>query len=677
MKRLLTSIVFISSFACLHAQHNIETRLFFSDTTNYPFTEEWQYLSTDIYLLNATKFGKLINETQFEKIYDRKGDIVFRPKKGISEEKLEYLFISAELQNVKFFGDKNMMYPLYNFQVNKDRRNQYHTYVSDNIESVRIIDNLPLYSAKDRIDAKIEVRAITQSDRDVILGFIGSQLRSLASLVNPTTAVFSLIGEFGNFIESNSRKKEYRFTSTIRLFEQKNFDTRLHSIHVYTALTANSDSVTKNFDALKIFLDTTQQQVITRNLLSTLLDYEEYPLIIVANYKSLYKMETITGDEVNMVYIDRRKVRLENNYTNGLISEDTYRQEKNFISFLTAFAMFKSNLEMYRLNFKMGNTDAAMNGLSNILQQYRLLLKTYDDTNFKYRESNTFQNIFKQEYLTNIEYAGLYLEEDHNLKSVKDLVRTMISMEQGGIPAKDNEIDNAIRYLHFSDGFKDEFMEKTQDGQLIRKQINEAEEYLYKKIFEIDVQKLLSAPAIAENMPLYNNLKEKTNATACIRCRERSVAALLDYNTRYEENLKVNAVRLFENTVRNAEEKLLTYVEKTNIVAENFNREYGADTTSVSAVIIGKRVQELKRDVGNLSDYTQRKADNLSAQVINRLIEHINDLYGQIDSRLAFISDNFPALLQKHIPTPPIEILLDEEEILLQDIIIIDTDYIF
>ncbi len=671
MKKIGLFIAAIFVFCGVFAQQNIETRLFFSDTTSFPFTEEWQYLSTDIYLLNANKFGKLINETLFEKIYDRKGEATFRRKKGLEEEKLEYLFISAELQNVKFFGDNSMMYPLYNFQVNKDKKEQYQTFVSDNIESVRIIDNLPLYSAKDRIDAKIEVRAITQSDRDVILGFIGKQLKDLATLLNPTTAVFSLIGEFGNFIETNSRKKEYRFTSTIRLFEQKNFDTRLHSVHVYTAVTANSTPIRINFAKLKAYLDTTQQHSLSRNKLAELLGYGQYPLIIVANYKSLYNMENITGDEVNTAYIDRRKVRVENNYNNGLISEETYRQEKEFIIFLSAFAAFKSNLEMYRLNFKMGNTEAAMNGLSNLAQQYRMLLRIYHDTNFKNRENNMFQHIFKQEYLSNIEYAELYLEEDHNLKSVKDLVRTMTHIERNGLPGKDSEIDEAVRALHFADRFKPEFTEKTQDGQLIRNQIDHAEEFLYKKLFEADIQKIEQTQATTNNLSVCEMLKQKINNTNCMRCRERSVSALLDFNNRYEENMKAAALKQFEATVHETEEKLLAYMAKTNLAAENFAREYAGDTTSVSAVIIGKRVQELKRDVSNLTDYTQRKTDNLSSQMITRLIERIRELYGQIDKGLDFIAGNSPELLQKHTsPTPPV---LEDETMVIEEAVVDTT----
>ncbi len=222
------------------AQRDIEPKLIYSDTSNYTFTGEWQYLSTDIFLFNGDKFSNLINELDFARVEPKKNR---RKKTSLELEQLEYLFITASLKNVKFFGDNDVTYPLYNFQISKDKDSKYQTFVSDNIDHVRIIDNLPLYSAKDYIDAEIQVKAITNNDRDQILSLVAMQLKNLSKILTPTDAVMGIIGEFGNFIESNTKKKEYKFSSTIRLFEQKNFDTRIHSLKIYALSTANSKPV--------------------------------------------------------------------------------------------------------------------------------------------------------------------------------------------------------------------------------------------------------------------------------------------------------------------------------------------------------------------------------------------------------------------------------------------------
>ncbi len=67
-----------------------------------------------------------------------------------------------------------------------------------------------------------------------------------------------------------------------------------------------------------------------RQTLKELLAYHNYPVIAVVNYKSLYRMEPIGGDEVTFASIETRKLRVENDYRQGLINAETYRQEKEF-----------------------------------------------------------------------------------------------------------------------------------------------------------------------------------------------------------------------------------------------------------------------------------------------------------------------------------------------------------
>lgn len=138
VKKLFTLLLgVLVGYAC-HAQRDIEPLLIFNDTSNFNFTGEWQYLSTDIFLFNGDKFSNLINELDFGNTGPKRNK---RKKSNPEQELLEYLFITASLKNAKFLGDNDITDPLYNFQISKDR--EYQTFVSDNIDYVRIIDNLP------------------------------------------------------------------------------------------------------------------------------------------------------------------------------------------------------------------------------------------------------------------------------------------------------------------------------------------------------------------------------------------------------------------------------------------------------------------------------------------------------------------------------------------------------
>jgi hypothetical protein len=636
MKKLLVAALLIFAASCGYAQRDIVTKLCFADSVKYPFSSEWQYLSTDIYLLNGDRFSKLINEINFE---NPKGKGWF--KRGIDEEKLEYLFITAQLKDVKFFGDKDIAYPIYNFQINRDKDNKYQTFVSDKIDKIRIIDNLPLYSASDKIDADIKVRAITTNQRDQMVSLVATQLQNISKIPTPTAAVFSLLREFGNFLEANSKRKEYRFSTTIRLFEQKNFDTRLHSIKIYALNTENSRPILLNTEALKSFLDTTANPDITRESLAQMLGYKQYPLIVVANYKSLYKMEQIRGDEVNQSNIDKRKLRIENDYKAGLINDETYRQEKDFISFLTVFANLKSMMEVYSLNFRMGNPDAITNGLIKVMQGYRQLLKLYDEVEYKYRTNSTFLTVFKSEYTSILGFASLYLEDDQNLKQTKNMVKTMVSLEKDMKLTDPYVCENSLRSLRFSDIFKRLNLEQTLEGQIILSQIAQLEKFLLDKNFAADIAKLRGTKSIPQNISAPEKLKEKANNTVCVICREQALAAVKDFYDGLNQNYKVVALQKRDSLAMVVENKLYGYIEKTELIEKNVKAQYG-DSLPASVSFLRTKLFEVKRDMGNLNDFAKMSIADKSLDIINEVNSKLQSYILSIEENLQYISEKRP-----------------------------------
>jgi hypothetical protein len=640
MKKLLVAALLTFAASYGYGQRDIITKLCFADSVRYPFSSEWQYLSTDIYLLNGDRFSKLINEVDFENTKKR-GWL----KRGIDEERLEYLFITAQLKDVKFFGDKDIAYPIYNFQINRDKDNKYQTFVSDKIDKIRIIDNLPLYSASDKIDADIKVRAITNNQRDQMVSLVATQLQNISKIQTPTTAVFSLLQEFGNFLEANSKRKEYRFSTTIRLFEQKNFDTRLHSIKIYALNTDNSRPILLNSAALKSYLDTAANPEITRESIAQMLGYKQYPLIVVANYKSLYKMEQIRGDEVNQSNIDKRKLRIENDFKAGLINDETYRQEKDFISFLTVFANLKGMMEVYSLNYRMGNPDAITNGLIKVMQGYRQLLKLYDEIEYKYRTNSTFLTVFKSEYTSILGFASLYLEDDQNLKQTKNMVKTMVSLEKDMKLTDPYICENSLRSLRFSDIFKRSNFEQTLEGQIILSQIAQLEKFLLDKSFTVDIVKLRGAKAIPQNISAPEKLKEKANNTVCVICREQALAAIKDFYDGLNQSYKIAALHRRDSLAMVVENKLYGYIEKVELVEKNVKAQYG-DSLPASVTFLNNKVLEIKRDMGNLNDFAKASVADKSLDVINELNSKLVNYIISIEETLQYIVEKRPDFMR-------------------------------
>ena len=644
MKKVAILTLLLFSAAILHGQRSIETRLCYSDSTSFSFSGEWQYLSTDIYLLNGNKFSKVINDLNTKPGGRRK-------KKSFAEEKLEYLYITAQLVNVKFFGDNNVIYPLYNFRINTDKNNKYETYVSDNIESIRIIDNLPLYSASDKIDAKIDVQAISYNDRDNILGVIGAQLRNLGNFSQPTSAVLSLIGEIGSFIESNTKKKEYKFSSTIRLFEQKNFDTRLHSLRVYALVSPNSPPVRIDTQNISKFVDTCTTSEVTRQQLEKLLSYKLYPLIVVANYKSLYRMQSISGDEINFASIDKRKLTIENNYRNKLISEETYRQERDFIDFLTVFANFKSKLELYTLNARMGNNDAAMTALGVTIQYYNSLQQEFSRIAFKYRDNKTFDTIFKSEYGSILDFASFYLEGDHNLRAAKQMVRCMRSLNDKGIPKRTQDIETALSQLWFISNMDNDFKRRAKEGRNIETLIKSAEDSLFTLSFRPDIERLANSAPTSDTITPLIVLRNRVTNTHCERCRKESLEAIKSYSLRLESALHASVVNYHDSLAAQVEIRLIDYAQKTDLAARNLGILY-PDSTSMSYSLLYRKVRELNRDVENLQGFLTFDITDKPTELINSLNEKVQETDATIANHLNELKSHNPSLLEPSVIGP-------------------------
>lgn len=634
-------LAFISNLA--KSQRDIEPKLVFSDTSNFEFTGEWQYLSTDIYLFNGEKFANLINELDFTNVKSGKRKA---RKKGIEEERLEHLLITANLKNVKFFGGNDITYPLYNFQITKDNDSKYQTFVSDNIESIRIIDNLPLYSANNFIDAEIRVRAITNNDADQMLNLVASQLKNISKLLNPTEAIFGIIGEFGNFLDANTRKKEYRFSSTIRLFEQKNFDTRIHSIKVYALSTANSKSVEIDPQPLSTYIDTLNHTSVSKLTLKKLISHTEYPLVVVVNYKSLYDMVEVTGDEVNFANIEKRKFKIESDFRAGLINADTYRQEKDYINFLTVFANLKSNLEVYSLSYKTGNTDALSSSLFRMLQYYRQLIKASDEIKFKYKGNTTYLNVFKKEYESILGYASLYLDDDHNLKQLKNLVKTLIELEANP-NIQQSSLESVISSLRFSDMFKTDMMTQSQEGQLISNHLQRLEEQYYQSAFEPDIKGLSNINAQTD----ITLLKQRVRNTPCGVCRSRGLDAIKEYDSRCNEYMRKKELAKVDSIINTLKPWVFSKLQSIALIKSNFTVQFPNSDGNDGSTYLQQLVETAERDVNNIKDFMRIDVAEKDISILKGFFEKLQTLKGKVDESLANVCKLKPALCSVNATT--------------------------
>ena len=626
------------------AQTNIEPQLLYADTVAYPFTSEWQYLSTDIFLFNPDKFAKVINEMDFYEYTQGKKK---KRRKHKPEEWIEYLFITATLRNVRFFGDAEMTYPLYHFQVMNDPKTGYQTHASDNIDHVRVLDNLPLASASDNIDAEIRVHAITGNNGDMIMQMVASQLKNIAKITTPIGAVMSLVGEFGNLLDANSQKREYRFSSTIRLFEQRNFDRRLHSIKIYELRTAQSEAHRVDIAPIRTFLDTVGLGIQSRAAVRRILPAREYPLIVVFNYKSQYRVQPLSGDEVTFANIEKRKLKVENDYRQNIITPDTYRQERDFATFLTVFATFKNHLEVYKLNYRSGNTDAIAGSLFTLMQHYRGLVASFNEMQYKYKGNRTFTSLFAPEYRRIIGFAEQYLGDDYNLRSVRNLVQTLASVTESPQVYDAVELENIIARLRFSDHFKTEMMQSLPEGELIRKQLGHLEQDLYYRVFVPQIESLDAMKVTLEMRGAPQALQRAARASKCRLCRDSVNRAVERFQAKIEVLELREALAEHDSLANCYAPWIYNQVALCQQVRRNYDSLYGQDTVNQSTVYLRTQLEQAEQNLAHLREFVVMDARGRNLDAVRTLNERLQVYHARVEESLAALKKMSPALFDE------------------------------
>ncbi len=529
----------------LKSQETVKTVPVFKKQIDYDFTSEWQYVSTDLYLFNADRFNKMIND-------------MYVPGKRIrkKDELVQNVLITASLDGLKNY--ENIEYPIYNFRVSKTEEGKYTTQASSN-EVIRILENYPNSAISNHIGAKIKVDIITDKNKSVIYKMVASQLQNISALSNPTDAAMQLVGEFGKMMEKDAVGKEYHFESTIRLYEEQDFNTRFHSINIFVFTPSKVRST--GFDTLDIsnFITNAENPVINREVLDKFIDYYVYPFMVTVNYRSKYIPEI--PDVVSFESLKEREFDIIKKYKAGEISEAIYKQEMQLIDFLEIFVQLKLDVNTYELNYKK-KTNENHSILSFIIMQDLMKLKsTYNQVIFTNSEKPEFEDKFHQIYDDFIVKAELFLESNNNLRDVKYLVNTILELKNTPNLKLDSlNREEYLRKLHLVSLPEREV--NSSEATTINNWISKIENQHFDEIYNKKLDYLKKMPVNPESHLVALELESSVRNTNCIICREQVSSVVGEFIEKYREYERKNA---FDNL-----EKLKT---ETNILIYQLSKQ--------------------------------------------------------------------------------------------------------
>lgn len=539
-------------------QEKIDTKVELKRKTKIDFTGEWQYLTSDFYLFNENKFNDLINGLGKEPKTNFWGKL-----KG---EKIEFLTLSATILNVEYYSNQDLTFPLFNFKVNYDKSSKYKTTESDNTEVIRLIDNLPLARSKEFIDATIEGEAITDSEGNKIVRLVADQLQNISKITSPSADVQEIIGELGNFLSASSRKKQYKFSSTIRLYDDTKFTKKVHSINVYS-LRPSSKINDENFDKseLETFVDKIKfedKTEINKSVLNDLIKYDTYPYFIVVNYKSKYTPPDVPSDKINSDYVRTYEERVEKDCAENINSNVVCTQERELIAFFKIFLDFKTSTDAYNLNIDNQITNDLSRNLYLIMKGYRKLLLTKTARDKEFKNVKSYTQDFSSRYDKVISLAQGILSENQELRDVKKFVDTDVALSKikNLTTMNEAEIEAYLGVLYSLSLPIDE--KDTEEYRSINNSIANLEKVQLEKIYEVIADSLEDLTPSSKNFLYYEQAISKINLTNCKTCQDKIKSSGKIFFDKYIKWELVQEKKKCEPLKKNAEDKhvkLLNY----------------------------------------------------------------------------------------------------------------------
>ena len=618
IKNIITAVVlavFTFVFQATSAQTTIKTITALKQKSSYPFSQEWQYLSSDLYLLNAQKFSNLLNDIS---AINSSGK---RKKRKLSKEILQSLFIKAKIKNIRFFGG-DVVYPIYSFKVTENK--DYTTVETGNIEVVRLIDNLPLNESNEVIDAEISGEAITQKNTNEFLKVIAKQLQGLSQISKPNTAILDLLGELGKYIESKTTGKQYKFSSTIRLYEGQEFDKRLHSVNVFVFAPSTVTTVNIIANSLKLYIDSAENPQINQETIARMVKYKKYPMIVVANYKSRYNSQLVIGDQINFDYLSKRKLKIQNAYQNELINKTTYNQELKLIEFLEIFADLKLNISNYKLNLKNNITNDYSKNLFLILKIYRDLLKTKQLRLIQFYDNSEFENEFLPKYESVITTAGLYLNEKNSLTNIKEVAELIERSKNQNQNWTTEAEENNLRLLYSVKIPESEI--RSEQAKELNRLIYKSEQTLFNKVYSTVIAKVNKLETNEAGLQEKGKVENQSGNTYCKKCKDELSKALNNYNLRYQANEKNKLIQKNDSIKQSAISVLFTVLTKKNCIDLSLQKDSTSAFNDLILLeldkleeIIDETRKSLKQDTKQIDIHQLKEQNSMLEAYIRRL----------------------------------------------------------
>ncbi|WP_017733082.1 hypothetical protein [Nafulsella turpanensis] len=559
----------LSFLSCLTAfsQTYVSTSKEYSGKVPYEFSPDWQYLSMNLLLLNEDKFNNLLNDLD-------------QPKKNIfgrikdRDRLIESLDLRVVLKGLKYFNNTTIEFPFFRLKV--DYENGTQQYSSSEVrqtEVLTILEDFPLGTVPSQIiELEYKAQAITREKQPKSLHFISRQLKNIAQLTAPDKFILSMVGQFGDYLNAEAEGKKVHWGTTLRAFENKNKNRRIHSIHIYSMRPSNSrldkggEFPTEEIDTFMQELTVNQNLSLDKSKLQELIEFERYPVFVIVNYLSKYIPEgvpdNVTHDEILALQEEIRE-----DYEEGNDVKEVNRQREYFAGFLKHLADLRLAVEPFSEKYDGKFDYNEAHATFQVLIAYKKLLLAYERTveqNKELPEFKAFYPHYEEVRTKAADELNLYPP----LKNVAQVVN--LNMELNSISPDSLDADELELYISLLKGVElpVKFSEYDEYKSLSR-QLTSLENRLYEQRYKSRKAYFKNCAPTEENYQQYLAASSMLKKTKCTLCVEQVKEGLEVFKQTWSRKTFQDALTLAKKKQAQAVDSLTFYLSDTLAIARN------------------------------------------------------------------------------------------------------------
>lgn len=604
---IIILIVSIIPNSLAQKPHNVEVTELYNKKVDYNFNEEWQYLTTDLYIMNMDKIEALLD------------GVWAGEKRG--KKIVKSVFISAELQGTIL---NDISYPLYNFISNEnDGRIQ-----TDSRDKVRIMNNYPVSSVSQSVSAVIKMEIITKDKENAVFDFVSKQLKNISGYSTPLSAAKTLTGELSNLMESRIKNTKYEFSSTIDIYKE-DFDKKLFSVGVYMFQPEGNNEKPN----ITNFVNDFDSEDINKNNIPNFISGINYPYLVSVNYKSKYVSPLNITSEITDESVLQRKIDIKAKYDGKELNQKLYSQEQTLNQFLEEYVRLQKAEKNYSDNKNRTNQEGKNQMQLDLIDSYKTFYNLYCQRITENEDDEIFKDIFKLHYDDVLKLADKNMARNSELKNIMEIVKCSERYEENFQQCFDNnDIERDLAILR-SVRLPQESDFETKINSLISK----IEELYYNR----DFLPLMSKLGSANNQQILAELKNKRAVTNCESCKPKLTNAIAQYDSQIAEEQKADAIVKMQNLKTQSRSALLT--------SQNLTEDIG-NLQQYSSDVFKSNVEDLKKKQQKLQDLVNKDYTNAGTSTIEDGIKNIENAKFDVESQTLQIKNQFEEI-KKNNPT--------------------------